>query len=330
MHPSLFRGSFNGLLALLLVFTLNLTHSRAQAPAQPAAPELHLLALGDFGTADAGQEAVAHAMSDFVTQRHVRPDAMLMLGDNFYGESWFGFTVNSWRWKTTIENMYPASVFNCPMYAVLGNHDYQDNEGGQDVEIAYSQKPGVRWNMPGKWYRRDMGPHLTILFLDSNLPVDKKDKDGRLRPSLTQEEAAQEMTWLKTELSKPRGTFTLVVAHNPLYSNGDHGDNKLLTAAWEPLFQAHKVHAYLCGHDHDLQHLEIQGRFTSYIVSGGGGAETRKLEHPERPIPFGRDVHGFTHITVKADALDIAHHDVNGLLLHEFIKRPDGRVENLH
>jgi hypothetical protein len=181
MHPSSFRGSVSGLLCLLLVFTLNLPRASAQAQAQ--APELHLLALGDFGTADAGQEAVAHAMSDFVTQRHVKPDAMLMLGDNFYGKSWFGFTVNSWRWQTTIENMYPADVFNCPMYAVLGNHDYQDNEGGQDVELAYGQKPGVRWKMPAKWYRRDFGPHLTILFLDSNLPVGRKDKNGQLRQS---------------------------------------------------------------------------------------------------------------------------------------------------
>jgi hypothetical protein len=91
--------------------------------------------------------------------------------------------------------------------------------------------------------------------------------------------------------------------------------------------QEHKIHAYLCGHDHDLQHLEVEGKFTSHILSGGGGAKTRKLEHPERKMPYGLDVHGFTHITVKADALTFAHHGVDGTLLHRFTKRLDGKVE---
>jgi hypothetical protein len=33
------------------------------------------------------------------------------------------------------------------------------------------------------------------------------------------------------------------------------------------------VDLYLSGHDHDLQHLEFKGHPTSFVISGGGGAE---------------------------------------------------------
>ena len=307
---------------------LNLQARRAQA--EIAKDGLHFLAIGDFGTGAADQRAVSKAMQDFVAKNSLKSEAMLLLGDNFYGPTKDGLTVDSKRWRTDIEEMYPASVFPEPQYVVLGNHDYHDNAGGQDVQLAYSKKAGVRWKMPAKWYRQDFGGVLTVLFLDSNLPAvsgAKDKKTGKSRASLTADEAKEQMAWLKAELAKPRAPFTLVVAHHPIYSNGDHGDTKALVAEWEPLLQEHKIHAYLCGHDHDLQHLEVEGKFTSHILSGGGGAKTRKLEHPERKMPYGKDVHGFTHITVKADALIFAHHGVDGALLHRFTKRLDGKVE---
>jgi len=190
----------------------------------------------------------------------------------------------------------------------------------------------VRWQMPNKWYRIDLGaekPLLTVLFVDTNFrEISGKDTKTKKysRASLTSEEEKTQLEWLKAELAKPRGTVSLVVGHHPLYSNGDHGDTKPLIAQWDSLFQEQQVHAYLCGHDHDLQHLELEGKFTSHILSGGGGAKTRKLEHPERTMPYGKDVHGFTHISVQPEGLSFTHHDVAGKLLHHFTKRPDGKV----
>jgi tartrate-resistant acid phosphatase type 5 len=322
------RRALKTLFCSSAVMALNLQARRAQA--EIAKDGLHFLAIGDFGTGAADQRAVSKAMQDFVAKNSLKSEAMLLLGDNFYGPTKDGLTVDSKRWRTDIEEMYPASIFPEPQYAVLGNHDYHDNAGGQDVQLAYSKKAGVRWKMPAKWYRQDFGGVLTVLFLDSNLPAvsgAKDKKTGKSRASLTADEAKEQMAWLKAELAKPRAPFTLVVAHHPIYSNGDHGDTKALVAEWEPLLQEHKIHAYLCGHDHDLQHLEVEGKFTSHIISGGGGAKTRKLEHPERKMPYGKDVHGFTHITVKADALTFAHHGVDGALLHRFTKRLDGKVE---
>lgn len=295
---------------------------------------LNFLAIGDFGTGSSDQKAVAQALQAFASRHHMQPDALLLIGDNFYGPVKDGFTAQSKRWKTDIEDMYPVSAFPVPQYAVLGNHDYHDNEEGELAQLAYAKKDGVRWKMPAKWYRVDLGggtPLLTLLCLDSNLPAvsgtGKDKKTGKPRRSLSADEAAAQMEWLKTELAKPRAPFTMVMAHHPLYSNGDHGDTKALLKDWEPLFEKHQVHAYLCGHDHDLQHLEMEGKFTSHILSGGGGARTRKLENADRKMPYGRDVHGFTHISVQMEGLTFSHYGVDGSLLHQFTKRRDGKVE---
>ena len=327
------RRAIKTLFCSSAAMALNLRGGTAFSEVQPKGG-LNLLAIGDFGTGSTDQKSVAQAMQTFVTKNQFTPDALLMIGDNFYGPVKEGFTADSKRWKSDIEDMYPAPAFPGPLYPVLGNHDYHDNEGGEKAQLDYAKKPGGRWTLPSKWYRKDLGgtePLLTMICLDSNLPAvsgtGKDKKTGKPRRSLTAEESAAQIDWLKAELATPRAAFTLVMGHHPLYSNGDHGDTPALVTAWEPLFQQHQVHAYLCGHDHDLQHLELEGKFTSHVLSGGGGAKTRKLEQVGRTMPYGKDVHGFTHIRVQSDALIFAHHAVDGSVLHQFTKRRDGKVE---
>jgi tartrate-resistant acid phosphatase type 5 len=322
------RRAIQTLFCSSAALALNIRPDRAVA--EVAKEGLHLLMIGDYGTGAADQIKVAEAMQKFVADNGVKPTALLMLGDNFYGGVKEGFSTDSPRWQKDIEAMYPASAFPGPMWVVLGNHDYHDNAGGEKVQLAYSAKPGVRWKMPAKWYRFDLGPAgaplVTFICLDTNFPaisggLDKKTK--KPRGALTAAEEQEQLTWLKTELEKPRAPFTVVLGHHPLYSNGVHGDTKQLIAQWEPLFQRHQVHAYLCGHDHDMQHLELQGRFTTHLLSGGGGAKTRKLDD-KRKEPFGKDVHGFTHLQITAQALTFTHHSADGGALHTVTKLPEG------
>ncbi len=241
-------------------------------------------------------------------------------------------SLKSRRWKEQVEDMYPASVFPGPQWAVLGNHDYHDNEGGEKVQLEYAKQPGVRWHMPNKWYRVDVGtpkPLVTFLALDTNLPTvsgTKSKKTGKKQAHLALKDEVAQLAWLKEELAKPRAPFTVVVGHHPLYSNGIHKDTKQLIEQWGELFEEHKVHAYLCGHDHDLQHLELENRFTSFILSGGGGARVRKLTNETRKMPYGHDINGFTHLQIQADALTFTHHGVDGGVLHRFTKKQDGTV----
>lgn len=333
MNPTLFsrRRAIQTLFCSSAALALNVKVGGATA--EVAKDALHVLMIGDFGTGAADQAKVAVAMEKFIKEKAIQPAGMFMLGDNFYGAAKDGMTVKSERWQKGIENMYPANVFACPMYAILGNHDYHDNAGGELVQVEYSKQPGTRWKMPSKWYRFDLGPVLqpfvTVICLDSNVAAvsgGKDKKTGKPKAHMSEAEEQEQLAWLKVELAKPRAPFTIVAGHHPLYSNGDHGDTGALIKQWEPLFQEYKVHAYLCGHDHDLQHLEMEGKFTTHLLSGGGGARTRKLEST-RKTPFGKDVHGFTHLQITKDALTFTHHAAEGGALHTVTKKVDGSFQ---
>src|ERR1700689_1746863 len=155
-------GSFSGL--------------AASPPPDPAAAEL--LVLGDWGYEDkTAQAQVAAGLRAYAKQHSVRTQALLMLGDNWYGELPGGAA--STRWKTHFEDLYPAQDFACPAYAVLGNHDYQYYpESKVDAELQYARSgrnggAATRWTMPSRWYRFEFpakNPLITFLALDSNVP----------------------------------------------------------------------------------------------------------------------------------------------------------------
>ncbi len=310
--------------------SLNIHPRRLEA--QSAAKDaLHLLALGDFGTTGKEQKAVAEAMRHYVKSQGIDTKALLLLGDNFYSKMEGG--LKSERWRTGFEEMYPADVFPGPAYVVLGNHDYHDNAGGEKVQLGYAaHRPGTRWTLPAKWHRTDLGPAeeplVTLIFLDSNLPEvsGKKDKKtGKPKASMTRQEAEEQQAWFERQLAGKRAPLTLVAAHHPLYTNGSHGDTEVLIDAWGGLLEKHGVHAYLCGHDHDMQHLEIEGLRTSHVLSGGGGARVRALKS-DRPVPYGSPVHGFTHIEITPGSLLLRHIGTDGNQLHAFSKSADGRM----
>lgn len=274
----------------------------------------HWLAIGDFGSQSPAQFAVSSGMARYVDQSGLQADGLLLLGDNFYKKMEGG--VDSPRWQTGFEEMYPVGLFPGPCPAVLGNHDYSDNKGGQDVQMAYARKPGTRWTMPAKWYRKDYA-QVTFLFLDTNVPSVTSN-------ALTADEAAAQWQWLEAELQKPRARWTICVGHHPVYSNGKHGDTRALIDNLGPLLQKYGVALYLCGHDHDLQHLELETLKTSFVLSGGGGARVREGKIPESQRgPFSETAYGFTHLQIDADHLTVRHFDPNGKQLHAFRKLPD-------
>lgn len=305
---------------------LNVNRS-ASAAATTEAGDQHWLMIGDFGSQEPAQTAVAGGMKAYAQGLGAKLSGLLLLGDNFYKKT-EGWSVDSPRWKTGFEDMYPKDVFDCPCPAVLGNHDYHDNTSpgsdGEQVQLAYAKRGGTRWHMPAKWYRMDT-PLVTFLAIDTNLKTTSgADKEGKTITCLSPQEEKDQLAWLKTELAKPRTTPWLVVmGHHPVYSNGVHGDSKQLVAEYAPLFQEHGVHLYLCGHDHDMQHLELEKQKTSYILSGGGGARVRELKNKDRQMPYGVNIYGFTHMQANKDRLLVRHMDANRNQVHAFEKKPD-------
>ncbi len=304
----------------------------ALAAPKPASGGRHMLMVGDWGYQDfTAQERVASAMQQYVRQSAIRTEALLMLGDNWYGPLPGGATDP--RWQTQFEEMYPKSVFDCPAYAILGNHDYQRMPASKvEAELAYAKTPNTRWTMPDKWYRFEFpakDPLVTFIALDSNMPPADGKWDKGTNFTLTPELQAQQLAWFAGELEKPRtAPFLVVMGHHPIYSNGPHGDTKTLVRDWEPLLRKHKAHLYLAGHDHDMQHLEFAGHPTSFVLSGGGGADLYPLAiQPEQRGPMARKVYGFTDLEISPAQLTLTHLDETGRVLHRFAKKPDGSIE---
>jgi len=307
----------------------------AELPAPTSLPDPksnHILMLGDWGTVtEFGQQiAVANAMKRWASDNSISPDALLMLGDNFYGEMSDG--VNSRRWIKQFEQMYPPSFFPGPAYAVLGNHDYETFRGNKvEAELAYTTQ-NTRWTMPQRWYSVKLpkdNPLLTLICLDSNIPGSKGHDLWPWSFVLTRQQHDEQQQWLEAELAKPCTTpFLAVAAHHPLYSNGQHRDNPKLIAQWDSLLRRHNVDLYLSGHDHDLQHLEFKGHPTSFVISGGGGAElVGWTTPPQERGPWGQRALGFTDLQISKEEVVVRHIGKDATVLYEFKKTADLRQD---
>ena len=341
MHPDIvsrrrfLRQSF----AFSALASLGSSHGWAQglasAPAASGVNGEELLMIGDWGYDDdhTAQSQVASGMRRYVHEKAVNPHALLMLGDNWYGELAGG--AQSPRWQTQFEQMYPADAFPGPTYAILGNHDYQRwPDSKVEAELAYAKSGNTRWTMPARWYRFEFPAHsplVTFIALDSNMPFKDGTSEHGKDFTLTPQQQAEQLAWLEGELKRPRTTpFLVVMGHHPVYSDGPHGDHPVLVRDWDPLFQKYKVDVYLAGHDHDLQHLEFEGHPTTHFLSGGGGADLYNLKvDPSARGPFAQKVYGFSHLSVTEKQLTLRHLDPTGQILHAFTKSPEGKISIL-
>ena len=275
------------------------------------------------------QTQVADAMREYTESLSLNPKWLILLGDNFYHNAALGGGLSKERWESGFEQMYPKATFACPCPAILGNHDYHDTPEGPIAQLAYAQTPGTRWTMPAKWYRLEIEDKATFLFIDTNL----RSLSGRLNPKnpmerlpcLTRQEEDSQWEWLRLQLESTRNGFTFVIGHHPIFSNGAHGDSPELVEKLAPMLEKSGVHWYIAGHDHDLQHLELDHLKTSYIISGGGGAHSRAIKNTVRAAPFAEPTYGFSHVQLNSHACTIRQINAEGAQLHAVQKTLDHR-----
>ena len=96
----------------------------------------------------------------------------------------------------------------------------------------------------------------------------------------------------------------------------------MLIAQWDSLLRRHNVDLYLSGHDHDLQHLEFKGHPTSFVISGGGGAElVGWTTPPQERGPWGLRALGFTDLQISKEEVVVRHIGKDATVLYEFKSR---------
>jgi tartrate-resistant acid phosphatase type 5 len=270
------------------------------SPAVAGSSDLSFLAVGDWGSKDATQRQVADAMAGIAKRDNIH--FVISTGDNFYGRG--VASTSDPMWKDVFEDVYTAPALMCPWYPVLGNHDHKANAMAQ---VAYSQVSS-RWCMPGTFYWRGErlrdGRGADFFFLDTTVIVTETRDDG--------DDADAQMQWLDAALATSNARWKIVVGHHPVFSGGHHGSTPELARVVQPLLEYYGVKAYLNGHDHDLQHIVVNG---IHYLTSGAGAET----NPSGKITgtrFSSSSPGFLRVSLSPAAMDIAFINASGQPLY--------------
>jgi acid phosphatase len=265
--------------------------------------------IGDWGRhGRPDQMAVAQQMG--VACAKANASFMVSVGDNFYEDG--VASVLDLHWQNSFENVYAAKSLQAPWYVILGNHDYR---GNVEAQLDYG-KAHPRWIMPARYYRQvypiNASSRMECFYIDTSPMMSEYIPDDAMRAVRTQDVPLQ-LAWLDKALGDSTAPWKLVFGHHPIYSAGlGHGSEKDLITQLLPILQKHKVQAYFCGHDHDLQHLKTGD--LHLILSGGGSEHRPVLMIAESQ--FSRSASGFALASIRANEMQVRLIDDKGKLLH--------------
>ncbi len=281
---------------------------------------ISLLAIGDWGRrGSVEQRAVAEGMAR--AARRLRPRLVLTTGDNFYDDG--VCDLEDAHWHESFEAVYADSALQMPWHPVLGNHDYR---GSVAAQIAYTHRSG-RWMLPARYYtvarRIDARHHAQFFFLDTTPFLDVYRPGGAEHtPGVKGQCPEAQLRWLGGALAASESAWKIVVGHHPIRSGSPfHGDAPELQERLAPLLRAGGADVYLCGHEHDLQHLT--GEDGLHHVITGAGSECRETGRCAA-TRFSQGALGFASLTLHARSLRLRFHDAEGRVLYRaLIEKPE-------
>ena len=268
----------------------------------------YFLSVGDWGSAALGgyhlrnaQETAAAMKARVDTSPNAASAAsaafVLNTGDNFY---YCGIQNTS---DPQIDEDYTALFggMGIPWYHSLGNHDYGFSP---EAQLALNETISG-WIMDGRYYHRRVvipigeGDHdhdhnhdhdhviANIIVLDTNPCVrdyrgtDRRRWDPcgteypdcspitepcRFHENILSQDCETQLAWAKNVLAKipsNRSEWVFVVGH--------HKAEEINVADFQTtILDDPRVHLYLNGHNHNLEHYEINGQ-AKYMTTGAGG-----------------------------------------------------------
>lgn len=216
---------------------------------------------------------------------------LVLGGDNVYPDKIKNASGNKTK-KYNIELLKEGeSKLGCKtvLSTALGNHNVS-NEEIKSYQIG-------RWTPPGQSYFTKEFDDVTLIFLDTNTPLNKE--------------------WLTVKVSEcaSKGKPYYVIQHEPLISAKKHKFQQLLDL--ESLCSVlimYPPRAVLCADTHNYQHgiISYKGVDIVQYVVGTGGAEPDVI-HPELPtsvnigpITYTRRSHipGYGYVRVYPDSIE--------------------------
>ena len=220
--------------------------------------------IGDSGSGDWAQQAVANAMLRYFTTAR-RFSFVLMLGDNLYHDDYQS------EFSVPYQGLLERGVL---FYAALGNHDR---------ELQQHYKP---FHMTDRLYYAFTEGNARFVVLNSNKPGDDAQRE-----------------WLDGAFGHTGTKWRISFFHHPLYSSGQHAQQsrESIRPALEPALVRNRVDVVFSGHDHLYERIAPQ-QGIRYFVSGGGGRNLYDF-HKSAFDEAGSSEHHFMVVEIAGDQM---------------------------
>ncbi len=299
-----FRRSWFPRIVVLLLFLL------------PAlAQTVHFGVIGDSGSGDRNQLAVARQMEVFHRTHHW--EFVLMLGDNIYDDGNPRFFDR--KFKNVYRNLAAAGV---KFHATLGNHDRISPAGRQGMVQVQDDAFGFVGRQDE--YEFTAGPRVggkvlaRFICLNSSAWMEELPNYRLIEPRLI-----RLRNWLQIS---DQYHWNIVFFHNPIYSfavtatlgrligQHGHGSEEDLRRILEPELKG-KVDVVLSGHEHFYQKIRPQNGI-HYFVSGGAAKIRRGVEKHNRQVEFAAETLHFLDFELSAGELKYAAISDKGAQIH--------------
>jgi hypothetical protein len=276
---------------------------------------VRLIAIGDIGEGNEGQNAIGDRMSAKCIQVG-GCDAVIVNGDNFYDNG--VKSVDDAQWIPKFEQPYDRPGLNgLPFYAVLGNHDYgPTSTGNKQAQIDYTflpvgTGPGKRksdkWQMPEAYYDVKIG-HVHLFAIDT---IDFL--------------SAEQENEMSIRVAESEATWKMVFGHHPRFTSGEHyWDNQLLGFGGMFDFQRSiycGADLFMAGHDHDMELID-KGRDSScpstYFAISGAASKTREgfdfTPTDARQLYYEDEIEGFAYLEFEGTKLTLEFINKDGVV----------------
>ena len=265
--------------------------SEPAAPRPRPAPEplrvpeatFSFLAIGDFGTGAAIEDAVAAGARAWAEASAT--EAVITTGDNVYPDGSPAYFGEAWA-----EPYGWVADEGIDVVASLGNHDVHHEDGRAVMELLA---------MPSRYYSYVEGD-AEVFVLDSTDPGD-----------------SEQLAWFESALARSGAAWRIAVFHHPAYTCGRYSPEPTVRARWAPLFRSHDVDLVLSGHDHNYQRFSDEGGVT-YVVTGGAGAGLYEVDECPGLTAHDDEKHHFLVIEGSAGELRAKVVALDGSVLDEF------------
>ena len=214
----------------------------------------------------------------------VDPEFVAAIGDvhHFEGVQ----SVDDPLWMTNYELIYSHPDLMIDWYAILGNHEYR---GNTQAVLDY-KNVSRRWVMPSRYYAfekevEDGNEKILFVFIDTAPLIDKYRRDTEDYADAGKQSIAAELEWLDATLAASDAKWKVVFGHHPIFADTDKNESERtdLQKRVKPLLDKYGVDAYVCGHIHNFQHIQVKDSKVQYFVNSSGSLARKSVKPIDGP-----------------------------------------------